>query len=273
MILGLLAKTDKRMGFKRLQSHKFFGHIDWAGLRNTAPPLVPTVRGQDDASNVGHFDPVPRRVGLEHRRRRKGAFCARDLAFVGFTFTPNSRLGCYSKSVFPGMDSSEHEDNVMQRLNFAEARVSRARLDSKWLKSILAEAETINSRLRRRPCTSSEVLSFCWTLFLEVKGNFPAISDDLVDSYHLLLSCIDFVLSSVLLSDRRDLLSSSFPGLPESYCSRDYTPPTVPTCIITILCQKHYGLVVEAKAIKEHYWKPHMRRLFDDEFVRKKPQG
>lgn len=36
-----------------------------------------------------------------------------------------------------------------------------------------------------------------------------------------------------------------------------------PPCIIEELCSLHYGLVLEAKGIKEHFWKPYIRKLFD----------
>ena len=43
-------------------------------------------------------------------------------------------------------------------------------------------------------------------------GNFPAISDDLVNSYHLLLCCIDWFFANALLGARKDLLKPDFAG-------------------------------------------------------------
>jgi len=43
-------------------------------------------------------------------------------------------------------------------------------------------------------------------------GNFPALSDDLVNSYHLLLCCIDWFYANALMSNRRDLLNPEFSG-------------------------------------------------------------
>ena len=43
-------------------------------------------------------------------------------------------------------------------------------------------------------------------------GNFPAISDDLVNSYHLLLCCIDWFYANAVLSNRADILNLSFDG-------------------------------------------------------------
>ncbi|KAH9515689.1 Retinoblastoma-like protein 1, partial [Bulinus truncatus] len=116
---------------------------------------------------------------------------------------------------------------------------------------------------RRFPCTSKEVFNFSWTLFVLVKGNFPAISDDLVNSYHLLLCCIDWIFANAVLGGRKDLLNRDFEGLPEDFNSLNWKPSGDPPCIMQLLCEKHDGLVVEAKTIKEHWWKPHIKRLFE----------
>uniref|UniRef100_A0A4W3JFZ3 RB transcriptional corepressor like 2 n=1 Tax=Callorhinchus milii TaxID=7868 RepID=A0A4W3JFZ3_CALMI len=117
---------------------------------------------------------------------------------------------------------------------------------------------------RRQPCTVSEVFNFCWVLFVQTKGNFPMISDDLVNSYHLLLCALDLVFGNALLcSNRRDLLNATFKGLPEDFGNKDYKPPSEPPCIIDDLCSLHDGLELEAKGIKQHYWKPYIRKLFE----------
>ncbi|VDI37744.1 retinoblastoma-like protein 1 [Mytilus galloprovincialis] len=123
---------------------------------------------------------------------------------------------------------------------------------------------------RRLPCSSSEVFNFCWTMFVHVKGHFPAISDDLVNSYHLLLCCIDWVYANSILGGRKDLLNSDFQALPEDYESKDWKPPVDPPCIIKLLCEKHEGLEIEAKVIKEHWWKPHIRKLFEKKVLKGK---
>ncbi|KAL3858951.1 hypothetical protein ACJMK2_009197 [Sinanodonta woodiana] len=123
---------------------------------------------------------------------------------------------------------------------------------------------------RRLPCSVSEVFNFCWTMFVQVKGKFPAISDDLVNSYHLLLCNIDWFYANALLGGRKDLLNPDFSGLPENYHSRDWKPPAEPLCIMKHLCDKHEGLELEAKVIKEHWWKPHIRSLFDRKVLKGK---
>ncbi|KAM4721187.1 retinoblastoma-like protein 2 [Rhinophrynus dorsalis] len=124
---------------------------------------------------------------------------------------------------------------------------------------------------RRQPCTVSEVFQFCWVLFIHAKGNFPMISDDLVNSYHLLLCALDLVYGNALqCPNRRDLLNPNFRGLPDDFSSKDYKPPTEPPCIIETLCGLHNGLILEAKGIKEHFWKPYIHKLFDRKILKGK---
>ncbi|XP_040014805.1 retinoblastoma-like protein 1 [Xiphias gladius] len=123
---------------------------------------------------------------------------------------------------------------------------------------------------RRLPCHISDVFKFCWTLFVYTKGNFRMIGDDLVNSYHLLLCCLDLVFGNALLcANRKDLINPTFRGLPALYradghVSADEPPP----CVLERLCELHDGLVVEAKGIKQHYFKPYIQKLFEKQILK-----
>ncbi|XP_056129896.1 retinoblastoma-like protein 1 [Lampris incognitus] len=123
---------------------------------------------------------------------------------------------------------------------------------------------------RRLPCHISDVFKFCWTLFVYTKGNFRMIGDDLVNSYHLLLCCLDHVFGNALLcANRKDLINPAFKGLPavyqlDSHVSSDESPP----CVLERLCELHDGLVVEAKGIKQHYFRPYIQRLFQKQILK-----
>ncbi|XP_020784066.1 retinoblastoma-like protein 1 isoform X2 [Boleophthalmus pectinirostris] len=123
---------------------------------------------------------------------------------------------------------------------------------------------------RRLPCHISDVFKFCWTLFVYTKGNFRMIGDDLVNSYHLLLCCLDLVFGNALLcSNRKDLINPTFKGLPPQYRLLD--GPVLdepPPCVLDRLCELHDGLVVEAKGIKQHYFRPYIQKLFDKGILR-----
>uniref|UniRef100_A0A8D1WSW1 Retinoblastoma-like protein 1 n=1 Tax=Sus scrofa TaxID=9823 RepID=A0A8D1WSW1_PIG len=122
---------------------------------------------------------------------------------------------------------------------------------------------------RRIPCSVKELFNFCWTLFVYTKGNFRMIGDDLVNSYHLLLCCLDLIFANAIICpNRRDLLNPSFKGLPSDFHTADFRAPEEPPCIIAVLCELHDGLLVEAKGIKEHYFKPYISKLFDRKILK-----
>lgn len=122
---------------------------------------------------------------------------------------------------------------------------------------------------RRLPCHISDVFKFSWTLFVYTKSNFRMIGDDLVNSYHLLLCCLDLVFCNALLcSNKKDLINQYFRGLPKDAENLKEMP-----CVIDKLCELHDGLVVEAKGIKEHYFKPYMKRLFEKRILKGDPES
>ncbi|XP_018779360.1 retinoblastoma-like protein 1 isoform X3 [Serinus canaria] len=122
---------------------------------------------------------------------------------------------------------------------------------------------------RRVPCSVKDLFNFCWTLFVYTKGNFHMIGDDLVNSYHLLLCCLDLIFANALLCpNRRDLLNPSFKGLPVEFHTLEMKASEDPPCIIATLCELHDGLLVEAKGIKEHYFKPYITKLFDRKILK-----
>ncbi|XP_063972446.1 retinoblastoma-like protein 1 isoform X2 [Diachasmimorpha longicaudata] len=118
------------------------------------------------------------------------------------------------------------------------------------------------------PCTPSRAFEFCWTLFICVKGEFPDISDDLVNSYHLLLVCCDLVYSNALLANRKDLLNPNFPGLPSNFTDDNFVPPKTANCIVHLLCERHEAIGVEAKVIKEYTLRNHLNKLFNERILR-----
>uniref|UniRef100_A0A2K5XZU0 Retinoblastoma-like protein 1 n=1 Tax=Mandrillus leucophaeus TaxID=9568 RepID=A0A2K5XZU0_MANLE len=122
---------------------------------------------------------------------------------------------------------------------------------------------------RRIPCSVKDLFNFCWTLFVYTKGNFRMIGDDLVNSYHLLLCCLDLIFANAIMCpNRQDLLNPSFKGLPSDFHTADFRASEEPPCIIAVLCELHDGLLVEAKGIKEHYFKPYISKLFDKKILK-----
>ena len=72
-------------------------------------------------------------------------------------------------------------------------------------------------------------------------GQYPQINDDLVNSHHLLLCCVDMLYCSALMGRRKDLLNPDCPFLPKEFTSVDFSPPTEMPCILAELCGKYNG--------------------------------
>ncbi|XP_071311501.1 retinoblastoma-like protein 1 isoform X5 [Agelaius tricolor] len=57
-------------------------------------------------------------------------------------------------------------------------------------------------------------------------------------------------------------------GLPVEFHTLEMKASEDPPCIIATLCELHDGLLVEAKGIKEHYFKPYIAKLFDRKILK-----
>ncbi|XP_035169682.1 retinoblastoma-like protein 1 isoform X2 [Oxyura jamaicensis] len=57
-------------------------------------------------------------------------------------------------------------------------------------------------------------------------------------------------------------------GLPGDFHATEIKVSEDPPCIIATLCELHDGLLVEAKGIKEHYFKPYISKLFDRKILK-----
>lgn len=94
LIQGFLTDRTKRLGrnnVEEIKKHPFFVNDQWTfdNLRESAPPVVPELTGDDDTSNFDDFEkddspeeifPVPK------------AFVGNHLPFVGFTYTGDYQL-------------------------------------------------------------------------------------------------------------------------------------------------------------------------------------
>jgi len=117
--------------------------------------------------------------------------------------------------------------------------------------------------------SSNDIFTFCWTLFIQVKSNFADISADLVNSYHLLIACIDFCYNNILFTEyAKEILNPNFSELPENFFQDDYIMPENTNCIISALCEQFQGIQVDAKGIKEHWWKPYIKRLVERKILK-----
>ncbi|XP_060849204.1 retinoblastoma-like protein 1 [Rhopalosiphum padi] len=133
------------------------------------------------------------------------------------------------------------------------------------------QTKTRYSKKQKVTCSASKLFEFCWTLFVVAKSEFPDLSENLVNSYHLLLACCDYVYTNVLIADLRDILNKSFGGLPHDFESTSYVSPSKPICVIDYLCQQYDGITTDAKVIKEYFWKTNLKKLIERKVLKGDP--
>ncbi|CAH2042268.1 unnamed protein product, partial [Iphiclides podalirius] len=125
------------------------------------------------------------------------------------------------------------------------------------------KCNTKSKKQKLQPCTTNALFEFTWCLYVCVKGEFHNSADDLVDMYHVLLSCLDFVFANAFMSRRIDLINPAFKGLPPDWLKDDFELPKKAPCIISVLCEIKEGLAVEAATMKEYSWRPVIKSFFD----------
>lgn len=91
---GLLCDRTKRLGqndVNEIKNHPFFINDQWTfdNLRNSAPPVVPELTGDDDTSN---FDDYEKEETTEESFSVPNSFIGNHLPFVGFTYNSDYQL-------------------------------------------------------------------------------------------------------------------------------------------------------------------------------------
>ncbi|RVE54535.1 hypothetical protein evm_000656 [Chilo suppressalis] len=115
---------------------------------------------------------------------------------------------------------------------------------------------------KMQPCSTNALFEFTWCLYICVKGEFQKSADDLVDMYHMLLCCLDFVFANAFMARRIDLINPRFKGLPSDWMRDDFKSPDKAPCIISTLSEIKAALPVEAGTMKEYNWKPVIKSFF-----------
>ncbi|GAM23036.1 hypothetical protein SAMD00019534_062110 [Acytostelium subglobosum LB1] len=96
LIERFLTDPNRRIGAngaEEIQAHPFFRGVNWKTLRESTPPIIPTVTSATDTSNFDHYDeepahvpaePIPQPHAQESKSRRKiNSF---DIPFIGYTY-------------------------------------------------------------------------------------------------------------------------------------------------------------------------------------------
>ncbi|CAI8028338.1 Retinoblastoma-like protein 1 [Geodia barretti] len=114
-----------------------------------------------------------------------------------------------------------------------------------------------------KPCSTAELFKFGWTLYIHIKGQYPQINDDLVNSHHLLLCCMDMLFCAAVAGKRRDLLNPDCPLLPQDFASPNFVTSDDKMCVLTELSEQYGAIEKECRVIRDFYWRGPMKRMFE----------
>ncbi|TGZ44683.1 hypothetical protein CRM22_011196 [Opisthorchis felineus] len=139
---------------------------------------------------------------------------------------------------------------------------------------LFREASYIQSQMHP---TGIDLFRLTWLLFIKSRTSFPAVTDDLVNSYHLLVCCLDWVLGAVMVSGRHDLINVEMNGLPKDFLNaigqnKPWCPPgDEPPCMLRPICEDNEVNYVECKTVKEHFFRSFILRLIEKETIKLEP--
>lgn len=135
LIKQLLCDSDSRLGYQELIKHPFFASIDWNGIRETSPPVVPIINSLDDTSNFDEFDNesslhAPSTTNFKSAQETK----ERNLPFIGFTYVKEdaSKFGLTESSVELQKKVSELESELkIKNKEIGDLRRQKIELETK----------------------------------------------------------------------------------------------------------------------------------------------
>lgn len=122
------------------------------------------------------------------------------------------------------------------------------------------------------PCSPRKLYEFCWYLFVCAKSECPESAVDLVTTFHTLLCCIDLVFANVLTEKRHDLLNPNLVADSTLKAIGQLVKlngqPKGPICIITPLCTKYDGTVIDAMFTKQYTWRSVIQKYLAENVLR-----
>ncbi|XP_075746113.1 citron rho-interacting kinase sticky isoform X3 [Rhipicephalus microplus] len=175
MLQGLLTTADKRFSYDDMCRHEFFAPIDLDNIRQTVPPFVPNLTGEEDTSNFYEFEDEPARAKIPALRDQNKSFEGKSLPFVGFTHTQSASNAALERTVSylevgsPMRETlssgaslrrrsqrqeqllsevTQREESLRQEARETRSRLEQAQARLEALESSLVDAEAREAQLR-----------------------------------------------------------------------------------------------------------------------------
>ncbi|CAL1534687.1 unnamed protein product [Lymnaea stagnalis] len=154
LIEKLLTDSKSRLSWFEIKAHPFFQGMNWDTIREGEAPYVPSIHGLDDTSHFDEVEQVKRQPNVEALLPQRD-FSGKDLPFVGFTFSKDSKSTGSRFMGSPTTSSSSESDlnnsNLLNKgclVDQSSSSASLADMDKLTLE-ILAEKDQEIEKLRR----------------------------------------------------------------------------------------------------------------------------
>uniref|UniRef100_A0A8C4QQ41 non-specific serine/threonine protein kinase n=1 Tax=Eptatretus burgeri TaxID=7764 RepID=A0A8C4QQ41_EPTBU len=127
LLHGLLCDQAKRLDYEHLICHPFFSGVDWGTIRQTPPPFVPTLLGDDDTSNCEEMGHKQGLAALwSPGQLRPPGFSGRELPFVGYSYSRALPSLTCSDSVMSALDSPAKQKAIEKKLQIKTKELQNA---------------------------------------------------------------------------------------------------------------------------------------------------
>lgn len=141
LIDGLVTKINHRLSYKKIVTHGFFQNIDWMNIRQQVPPIIPTLKSEDDTSNfeedikkskrANTYDVSPTSSSIKH-----ADFTGFNLPFVGYGYVNNEILG---DIMFLGNSNNTEVSRLSKQVKSLQKLIDTQLLDISSLQQNLSE--------------------------------------------------------------------------------------------------------------------------------------
>ncbi|XP_017043153.1 citron rho-interacting kinase isoform X2 [Drosophila ficusphila] len=176
LIESLVTNPSKRLSYERIKKHPFFDDVPWSSIRSQVPPIIPTIKSDDDTSNFedGTRHKTRREQGIAKKsittNMKSNDFSGKDLPFIGYSFvhmekslisaSADEKLQEKLKDLLQKLKARENEISMLKQ-DLLRAQQSLKKTDNK--SQVVADAKMEIKKLQQIIKEKTMELTTCKT--------------------------------------------------------------------------------------------------------------
>ncbi|EDV97406.1 citron rho-interacting kinase [Drosophila grimshawi] len=176
LLVSLVTNPTNRLSYDQIVKHPFFENIQWSTVRSQVPPIIPTIKSDDDISNFED--------GIRHKARREvqakksltsnmksNDFSGKDLPFIGYSFV-------HLENDYTDISDTARTAKLQEKMRSLQQMLKSRETEISMLKQDLAKAQ---QTLKQTDGKSQVVL--------EAKAEIKKLQDIIRDKTMELATC------------------------------------------------------------------------------------